>query len=142
MTDYVLTADPKVVLRTADGAWVPTEPLNRDGQKYLDWLAAGNVPDPYVVPLNTSLDKRRFWTKAALDGYISQDSALDAMHGDIPQVLVDYVATLPPTARFVVRMQLLAETFDRHKTGAIRFMEAFNITESDMDMFFESAKSL
>jgi hypothetical protein len=49
MADYQLTATD-VVIRTADGATIPSDPANRDWIEYQDWLAAGGVPDPYVPP--------------------------------------------------------------------------------------------
>jgi hypothetical protein len=52
MADYQLTTpDPDgSVLRTADQAWIPADPANRDYAEYQEWLAKGNVPDPYVPP--------------------------------------------------------------------------------------------
>ena len=49
MSEYQLTATD-VVIRTADEAWIPNDPANRDRVEYDKWLAAGGVPDPYVEP--------------------------------------------------------------------------------------------
>jgi hypothetical protein len=35
-----------VVLRIADSAAIPLEPMNTDYQQYLAWLAEGNTPEP------------------------------------------------------------------------------------------------
>jgi hypothetical protein len=48
MADYRLTAFYDDVIRTADDAYIPNDPLNRDWVEYQDWLAEGGVPDPYV----------------------------------------------------------------------------------------------
>lgn len=36
----------QTVLRVEDGAFIPFDPANRDYQEYLQWIEAGNEPDP------------------------------------------------------------------------------------------------
>ena len=36
----------RVILRTTDGATIPTDHANTDYQAYLAWVAEGNVPTP------------------------------------------------------------------------------------------------
>jgi hypothetical protein len=50
MSDYQLTATEAAVIRTVDQAYIPNDPANRDWVEYQNWLALGNVPDPYVEP--------------------------------------------------------------------------------------------
>lgn len=33
-----------MIVRSFDGAWIPTEPSNSDYQAYLAWVAEGNTP--------------------------------------------------------------------------------------------------
>jgi len=47
---YQLTADQAVV-RLADQVWIPAEPKNCDWQAYLEWVDAGNTPEPAPQPI-------------------------------------------------------------------------------------------
>jgi hypothetical protein len=49
MADYRLTATD-IVIRSADNANIPADPINSDRMEYETWLADGGVPDPYVPP--------------------------------------------------------------------------------------------
>lgn len=46
---YQLTGSD-IIRRTADGASIPPDPANIDYAAYLDWLAAGNTPEPAPEP--------------------------------------------------------------------------------------------
>jgi hypothetical protein len=49
MSEYQQTNGASII-RSADGANIPPDPANRDYAKYLAWVEAGGVPDPYVAP--------------------------------------------------------------------------------------------
>lgn len=38
------------ILRLADNAFIPQDPVNNDYQEYLAWVAEGSTPDPAPVP--------------------------------------------------------------------------------------------
>lgn len=44
--DVLIGKPVEVVLRVADGAFIPFDPANTDYQAYLEWLAEGNQPLP------------------------------------------------------------------------------------------------
>ena len=50
MADYQLTPTD-IVIRTADQAFIPNDPDNRDRIAYEEWLASGKTPDAYVPPV-------------------------------------------------------------------------------------------
>jgi hypothetical protein len=67
MADYQLTATD-VVIRTADQAYIPPDPANRDRIEYEQWLADGGVPDPVEPPINPELDYKPAKTTAQILG--------------------------------------------------------------------------
>ena len=52
---YQLTSTASI-LRQADGASIPADPLNADYREFLTWVEAGNTPEPYVPPALTVAD--------------------------------------------------------------------------------------
>jgi hypothetical protein len=49
MTMYQFTQGD-TILRLADNAFIPPDPANTDYQAYLEWVAAGNMPEPAPEP--------------------------------------------------------------------------------------------
>ena len=46
---YQLTSGDRI-LRTSDGAFIPPDPANTDYAAYLEWVEAGNMPEPAPIP--------------------------------------------------------------------------------------------
>ena len=46
---YQLTTGD-TILRLADNAFIPPDPANSDYAAYLEWVAAGNTPEPAPEP--------------------------------------------------------------------------------------------
>lgn len=68
---YQLTATTSI-LRQADCASIPADPLNSDYRDYLAWCEAGNTPAPYVPPAPTQaeLNAPHLAYLAATDWYV------------------------------------------------------------------------
>ena len=46
---YQLTTSTSII-RLTDNAFIPPDPGNRDYREYLEWVEAGNTPEPAPVP--------------------------------------------------------------------------------------------
>jgi hypothetical protein len=57
---YQLTSGD-TILRLADNAFIPAAPGNRDYREYLEWLEAGNTPEPAPAPPAPGPDYLAFW---------------------------------------------------------------------------------
>ncbi len=44
--DPLTNVEGQTILRLSDNAFIPFDPANTDYQKYLEWLAEGNTPEP------------------------------------------------------------------------------------------------
>ena len=57
---YQLTTSTSII-RLSDGAFIPNDPGNRDYREYLDWLDAGNTPEPAPAPPPPPPSYTAFW---------------------------------------------------------------------------------
>ena len=57
---YQLTTSTSIK-RLSDGAFIPPDPGNRDYREYLDWLDAGNTPEPAPAPPPPPPSYTAFW---------------------------------------------------------------------------------
>jgi hypothetical protein len=91
MADYQLTATESSVIRTADQAFIPNDPANRDWVEYQKWLEDGGVPDPYVapeVPPPTPTPEQQV--------LFDHENRIRAQEGAPPLVLEEFAAKLLP----------------------------------------------
>ena len=56
---YTLTAEPNIIVRDEDGAFIPADPDNVDYQEYCRFLEEGGVPTPYTPPPAAKEEERR-----------------------------------------------------------------------------------
>jgi len=57
---YQLTTSTSIK-RLSDGAFIPNDPGNRDYREYLDWIDAGNTPEPAPAPPPPPPSYAAFW---------------------------------------------------------------------------------
>jgi len=57
---YQLTTSTSIK-RLSDGAFIPNDPGNRDYREYLDWIDAGNTPEPAPAPPPPPPSYTAFW---------------------------------------------------------------------------------
>lgn len=83
---YQLRPDGLVV-RLADGAFIPEDPRNADRQRFEAWVAEGNVPSaPPAVPVNPiALVNARVEEVARSMGYSSAASCAGYVTSTVPQ---------------------------------------------------------
>lgn len=128
---YKLT-DADVIIRTTDGACIPMVGGNRDYQDYLEWVAAGNTPAPFVpppvpVPVVVTMRQARL-ALLQTNRLATVNAALDAMAGtpgEAARIEWEYAATVERASSLVASLAL-----------------ALSLTEQDLDDLFTLAATL
>lgn len=92
---YKLTKSASII-RISDNASIPADPANADYRDYLEWLAAGNTPEPAQTAAEIAAEKIKEGSAqaqrelAALDlASIPLMRAYIAAKADAPQALKD-----------------------------------------------------
>jgi hypothetical protein len=147
MAEYRQTADD-VIIRTEDGACIPSDPANRDRQAYDAWVEGGGKPDPYIPPppaVPGQISDRQFFQQLALVGTITEAEALSAVKvGTIPAALQGFVDGIKdPEQQFSANMLLAGATvFERDHPLTDAIGEAQGMSPDQVDAFFTAAAAL
>ncbi len=95
---YKLTKHTSTI-RLANNANIPTDPANTDYRNYLEWLAAGNTPEPAQTAAEIAAEATALKQTKALVALAAIDAAsirsireYIASKPDAPQILKDYDA--------------------------------------------------
>ena len=76
MAEYQQIRDSDAVLRRADNAYIPPDPANSDRQRYSEWLAEGNTPDPPdTLPPVTMIPSFDFLSRFTRDEQLEMQNA-------------------------------------------------------------------
>jgi len=90
MAEYQLTSTDAVI-RTVDGACIPSDPANRDYAEYLKWVEDGGVADPYAPPPAAPPQPSNEQTIA-----YDHENRIRTLEGQPPLTLVDFIAKTQP----------------------------------------------
>ncbi len=95
---YKLTKH-NTIIRLTDNASIPADPVNTDYRNYLEWLAAGNTPEPAQTAAEIAAEATALEQTKALAALAAIDAAsirsireYIASKPDAPQILKDYDA--------------------------------------------------
>lgn len=91
---YKLRFNQPGVIRLADEAQIPEALENQDWLEYLDWLAAGNVPDPAETPEETAArqaQEQEQTGQTALRDNLKMDAVFDQLKTATPAQINTFV---------------------------------------------------
>ena len=88
---YRLKLNSSIVIRVEDGVEIPNDPQNRDYAAYLEWLAAGNTPEPAAVPDDRPAVMADFIYKR--DIYIGRLTGIALFEGQTDELIKEAATT-------------------------------------------------
>lgn len=129
MADYRLTLST-TVFREADSAYIPADPSNLDWQQYQEWLAAGNTPDPYVLPPVNTITNSQLARQLDAIGKLETVEQLVAAAGGLTQKLWNSAATFNISDPMVTGLALNPAP------------QGLGMTQAQLQDFFNAASKL
>ena len=140
---YKLTQSETTVQRLSDNAFIPFDGGNRDYREYLEWLAEGNTPEPYVPPpppVPQSITRRQCAIELRERTLITPQEALAmTKYGDVPAMVVTYFNTMSNTDIIKAETDFAADTYLRTNPLLVQIMTASGANTQQIDDFFRSA---
>lgn len=122
--------DSDVVVRLSDGAFIPADMANSDYQQYLQWLEAGNVPEPADPALPT------------IPQEVTRFQALAALHlaGLLEQV--EAIMADQATDMLTVLAWKNTQEFKRTSPMVLNMVQALGLSDEQLDNLFITASTI
>lgn len=123
---------PTCIFRISDSAYIPIDEDNRDYREYLQWVALGNIPNPYVAlptPIPAAITMRQARLALLDAGKLSSiDTAIDSLPS-------------PQKERAQIEWQYSNEV--QRENGVVSMIAPMlGLSETDIDALFISAAQL
>jgi len=123
---YRLTQSETTVHRLTDNAFIPFDGGNRDYQEYLEWLAEGNEPEPYVAPPAPPVTQvTAYQAKIQLSRSGLYDSVVTTVNtSDNPELKIAWE---------------VATSFERNSPFILALQPELGLTDAQVDDLFQQA---
>jgi DNA-binding XRE family transcriptional regulator len=126
---YRLTQSETTVHRLTDNAFIPFDGGNRDYQEYLEWLAEGNEPEPYVAPPAPPVTQvTAYQAKIQLSRSGLYDSVVTTVNtSDNPELKIAWE---------------VATSFERNSPFILALQPELGLTDAQVDDLFQQASQI
>ena len=126
---YRLTQSETTVQRLSDNAFIPFDGGNRDYQEYLEWLAEGNEPEPYVAPPAPPVTQvTAYQAKIQLSRSGLYDSVVTTVNtSDNPELKIAWE---------------VATSFERNSLFILALQPELGLTDAQVDDLFQQASQI